>query len=539
MIPGILASTRPPNTTATNLPTWWTNGIVFACDFQSHRYPYVTSTVQQRSFWRDASPAYRTFSYLPADSEPGVMPAVNSKFGGSSFFREFADINTNLPLFEHLQCDSTLPGLGDTWAIMFWALPQPTSQWNAAPANYRGNHLLLLEAVQDANNYYRLTIHYTPDSVGGTARLRVSWIRSIAGVVTTIDKIIQMTGSVVAGSSGSSWQHLMVLRESNTIKIFANGIEDLTQRQSSSEFFVLPNNFGNYTLIMGKAEQNIKTANFLIDDLLILSGSLLYTENYTPPIYPLIPMASGWWRNKAEFQYDFDAGSVASVVNKGYGGGLFYTLGTTPADYALGDPAPGCQGRSLRSVQRDVGAGTGFGLELRFSPPYHNGLVSVNFYSAEFYLSIRAPVELPPKSGFGGTIWTVEDYLVSIINILGVRVVSTFTGDQGAQTMGFPTSWEIAANGDSLDASNISGLEFDRWYKISINGNRLALDGVWNSNVNVLPRFVNNLEPTISLLDVPLNHELGAAVSDVIVNVGSLMRDRINFTPEPLGLINF
>lgn len=513
--------------TASNLPTWWENGIVFASTFDLHYTTNGSSTsidfdsYKRRSFWNDASPANRTIILNEfSDSYRLNANEQASKFGTSGLAKEWGNIQPQ----EYAEVLG-VPPLGDVWSMAFWSSLETNSFWNTQAPGDRHHHIIYLTADQDSNNYYRLTIHYHPDLVTTRPQYRISWIRNIAGVITTADKIINMPGNVnvsVVGFTTTPYAHVFISRSGGQIKIFVDGLEQTGQTESVTDKFALPGNFGNYTLRLGYQVEGSGAPFSRMDDLVITSGTTIYNGNYTVPNLPILPIASGWWRNRAQFAIKLGGTNrpgPTDVVNRITGTSI----------------VRGSGGLDPNKLILQCTKASGF-------PGTYLSAFQVDRVSVEYWVRIN-PM---PEEVVGVNITDIKNF----INVFGIRFhIPIDTYDSETETSTFYPYCNAVLNSANIPVAPFGNLALSVWHKVSIRGRRFAINGVWAPNItdNLLTQYQiwqsTSSTWTTALDFYKLNetdvNTISYEVKDLIVCVGGYLRDIIDYVPEPLDLINF
>ena len=118
-------------------------------------------------------------------------------------------------------------------------------------------------------------------------------IRVYYWVNNTIETLISSTGSswaIIANTatansvSKNTWNHYAVVRSGNTIKIFVNGTQYISDKTMTGSVYASSSH-----LIAGLIASSsvIETFNGNIDELRITKGIARYTSNFTPPVGPL------------------------------------------------------------------------------------------------------------------------------------------------------------------------------------------------------------------------------------------------------------
>lgn len=519
--------------TASNLPTWWENGIVFASNFDVHNNvggPSLLSYINN-----PASTGVITVEDPDPFGTSGDVASGTGKFGMSGIAKGFVQTSTFLQA-------TGIPELGANWTIAFWAKQIPASSWNEVSSENRFMHLLNLRAELDFDNYYKLSIHHARSGTG-VSRFRLSWVRSIAGTVTTVDRFITLPESVNPSVQTTTppFRHIAIIRKDNVLRIYINGTEDTAETLSDAEAFILPNNFGLYTVRIAWNENGWFGSVLNLDDLILVSGQDVFTIPFTPPISSIIPMASGWWRNRAQFVSDFTSGTVVGMTNKGIGGTIILNPHPGAAEgrrITFTSPRPGCQGNSLKLPSHCwTGTGDSSGCdEIVFRFPKTSGTISTDFgsyfssFAMEFWVRVNPPLSVAPE---------IIDGSVPLDAALNGFCGITFRAAMAAGV--------VAPN------YTIAGVpcSYGTWYKIATNNTELSINGVWVAPSG-LPFSPNVGTGTGSVGGVPTTeHQIGfVGASSILVRLqveicdfifcgGSTLRDQINFTPEPLGLINF
>jgi len=80
----------------------------------------------------------------------------------------------------------------------------------------------------------------------------------------------------------NTWYHVAVVRQSNVIKFFVNGVQQTTVGTGTSSF-----SYGNETTTLMGGTTSVEMFAGNISNLRVLKGTALYTANFTPPTSPL------------------------------------------------------------------------------------------------------------------------------------------------------------------------------------------------------------------------------------------------------------
>lgn len=132
-----------------------------------------------------------------------------------------------------------------------------------------------------------------------------------------------LIGNFPAGTYGDKWTHIAVVRKNSTTTLYLDGVAAATTSQPPSP--------GPYTLnIAGTPNgSNASTAQF--DDIRILPGKALYTENFTPPTAPLSPVKKVYDRAATALLLHFDGANGSTTFTDASANALTVTANGSSA----------------------------------------------------------------------------------------------------------------------------------------------------------------------------------------------------------------
>jgi hypothetical protein len=178
-----------------------------------------------------------------------VISTVQSKFGGASgrfpgAATDYAQVNTPSSVF----------AFGDNdYTIEFWIYTAETD--------------VLATCVS----------HYDSESTD-------SWLVGVNWATANKIRYYHKNGPALESTTtinNSAWYHIAIVRASGTSKLYVNGTEEASSATSYTSTYSGNNNFklGRQS-DSGFAE---RPCDCYIDDLRIVNGAAIYTENFTPP----------------------------------------------------------------------------------------------------------------------------------------------------------------------------------------------------------------------------------------------------------------
>jgi hypothetical protein len=171
------------------------------------------------------------------------ISTAQSKFGGSSI---------------------AFDGTGD------YITAAPNPEFSFGTAAFTIEMWIRANAFSDVNVWFDTRL-------GGASSLGIVIFTNSSGQIVVYSGATAFITST--GVSTNQWYHIAVARESNTLRLFIDGI--------NSGSATIANNFSDQNFFSGKT--NEAASNFVngyIDDLRITKGVARYTANFTPPTAP-------------------------------------------------------------------------------------------------------------------------------------------------------------------------------------------------------------------------------------------------------------
>ena len=201
-----------------------------------------------------------TSNFLVGSPHPRVSPdspsgvAIERKLDVDLIEKGSVMFNTDSSYIQHT--NNSAFSLGTTWTIEFFFFPVTTG--NSKPIGTRGDSSPAGWEIVYWNGGQIGIEQYGSNNTGGQQR----------GTNTLL-----LPGQ---------WYHVAITYDGTNAKTYIDGALDLTYNQSGSDW-----SNGNHALRIGRPEGGAEIGSYMMSNVRIVKGTVVYSANFTPPTEPL------------------------------------------------------------------------------------------------------------------------------------------------------------------------------------------------------------------------------------------------------------
>ena len=201
-----------------------------------------------------------TSNFLVGSPHPRISPdspsgvAIERKLDVDLIEKGSVMFNTDSSYIQHT--NNSAFSLGTTWTIEFFFFPVTTG--NSKPIGTRGDSSPAGWEIVYWNGGQIGIEQYGSNNTGGQQR----------GTNTLL-----LPGQ---------WYHVAITYDGTNAKTYIDGALDLTYNQSGSDW-----SNGNHALRIGRPEGGAEIGSYMMSNVRIVKGTVVYSANFTPPTEPL------------------------------------------------------------------------------------------------------------------------------------------------------------------------------------------------------------------------------------------------------------